>query len=95
MPDVEIRDNGEASRFEAIVHGEVVGFAEYRLKPGVITFTHTEVDDDQEGQGIGSALVRESLDGVRTDGELKVRIACPFYRAYLERHHDWDDLLLT
>ena len=94
MADVEIRDNAGDQRFEAVLDGTVVGFSQYELSPGVISFLHTEVDSDQEGQGVGSALVRGSLDLVRADGELKVRPLCPFYRAYLKRHHEYDDLLL-
>jgi predicted GNAT family acetyltransferase len=93
MADVEIRDNTDKHRFEAVLDGSVVGFASYRLSPGLITFLHTEVDDEQEGEGIGSTIVRRSLDAVRADGELKVRITCPFYRSYLDRHHEYDDLI--
>jgi uncharacterized protein len=92
MADVEIRDNADKQRFEAVLDGTVVGFSQYKLSPGLITFLHTEVDDEQEGEGIGSTIVRASLDQVRADGELKVRIKCPFYRAYLERHPEYDDL---
>lgn len=94
MADVEIRDNQDKHRFEAVVEGEVVGYAEYELGPGLITFLHTEVDPEQEGNGIGSMIVRGSLDAVRADGELKVRPLCPFYRSYLERHDEYADLIV-
>jgi uncharacterized protein len=93
MADVEIRDNTDKQRFEAMLDGDVVGFAQYKLSPGLITFLHTEVDDEQEGEGIGSTIVRTSLDAVRADGELKVRLRCPFYRSYLERHPEYKDLI--
>ena len=95
MADLEIRDNADKQRFEAVLEGKVVGHSEYELSPGRITFLHTEVDPDQEGNGVGSAIVRGSLDAVRADGELKVRPLCPFYRSYLERHDEYADLIVS
>jgi predicted GNAT family acetyltransferase len=94
MPDVEIRDNTEEQRFEALVDGGVVGYARYQLSSGVITFLHTEVDPSYEGQGIGSTLARRALDQVRDDGELKMRLLCPFFRSYVARHDEYADLVL-
>ena len=48
--------------------GELVGLAAYHLEPSLIIFTHTEVEDAYEGQGVGSALARFALDEARTPG---------------------------
>ncbi|MGA8247092.1 MAG: GNAT family N-acetyltransferase [Nocardioides sp.] len=93
MTDVTVRDNPARSRFEAYVDGQLAGFSAYELSDGVITFTHTEVDDAFEGQGVGSSLVRHELDVVRADGELRVRPSCPFVRAWIDHHPDYHDLL--
>ena len=93
MSDVTVRDHREESRFEVEVDGRLAGFSAYELSDGVITFTHTEVDDAFEGQGVGSTLVREALDLVRADGGLRVRPLCPFVRAWIEQHPDYQDLL--
>jgi len=45
-----------------------------------------------EGRGIGSKLVRATLDQVRSEG-LKVVPRCSFVRAYMERHPEYADLL--
>jgi predicted GNAT family acetyltransferase len=92
MTDVTVRDNPAEKRFEAYVDGRLVGFSAYEVSDGVITFTHTEVDDDVEGQGIGSVLVRTSLDQVRAGGALRVRPTCPFVRAWIDDHPDYQDL---
>jgi len=92
MTDVTVRDNSGESRFEAYVDGQLAGFSAYELSDGVITFTHTEVDDAFEGQGVGSSLVRQELDLVRADGELRVRPLCPFVRAWIDRHPDYAEL---
>jgi predicted GNAT family acetyltransferase len=80
-----VLDVPDRSRFELHVDGRLAGFAQYRLKPGLVVFTHTEVDDAFEGRGLGSTLVRGALDTVRQRG-LSVRPDCPFVRAYVARH---------
>ena len=46
---------------------------------------HTEVPEALSGQGVGSKLVRGTLDAVRGDGA-KVVPRCEFVAAYIERH---------
>ncbi len=92
--DITVTRNDERARFEAIVDGEVAGFSEFSLGEGRIEFTHTEVDDAYEGQGVGSTLVGEALDQVRAEG-LDVIATCPFVRSYIERHQEYADLLAS
>lgn len=93
MSEVEVSDNPEENRYEARIGGELAGFAVYELRPGSIVFIHTEVDPAFEGHGVGSALVRHSLDEIRAKGELDVIPLCPFYRAWLTKHPEYDDLV--
>ena len=87
-----MRDNPEEQRFEAYVGGKLAGFSAYDLTGGEITILHTEVDDAFEGQGVGSTMVRQMLDLIRADGELKVTVLCPFVNAWLRRHPDYREL---
>ena len=66
--------------------------AYYRLEPGVITFTHTEVPAALWGQGIGSRLIRGALEAARADG-LKVVARCSFVSAYLRKHPEFNDMV--
>jgi predicted GNAT family acetyltransferase len=93
VADVETRDNPEESRYEGWVDGKLAGFAAYRLEPGRIVFTHTEVDDAYEGQGVGSTIARFALDDVRARGDLRVVPRCPFIRGWIEKHPDYQDLV--
>lgn len=90
----QVSDQPDHGRFEATVDGEHAGYAYYRRENGVVTFTHTEVEDAYGGQGVGSRLVAGALDTVRAAGEA-VRAECPFVRKYIERHPDYHDLLST
>lgn len=92
---VTVKDNSGENRYEASDDsGLVAGFAEYKLRDGLVIFLHTEVDDAFEGQGIGSSLVRGALDDVRGRG-LRVRPVCPFFKAYIEEHPEYQDLLIA
>lgn len=91
---VEIVDVPEGRRYEARVgqKPEVAGFAEYIRTAELIAFVHTEVAPEHEGQGIGSALVRTSLDEARAAG-LRVLATCPFYAGWIGHHPEYADLL--
>jgi uncharacterized protein len=93
MTDVSVRDHPEEHRFEAYVDGRLAGFSAYEVSDSVITFTHTEVDDAFEGHGVGSTLVRAALDQVRAGSTRRVRPRCPFVRAWIDEHPDYQDLL--
>ena len=83
--EIEIRDAPEASRFEILVDGRLAGFAAYRRRPEAVAFTHTEIDEEYGGRGLGGKLVGEALARVRAEG-LGVLPFCPFVRAYIDRH---------
>jgi hypothetical protein len=86
-----VRDNPARQRFE-LDSGGHAAVANYRLSPGVITFTHTEVPPALRGQGIGSRLVRGALDAVRSTG-LRVVVQCSFVADVIRRHPEYADLL--
>jgi predicted GNAT family acetyltransferase len=93
--DVVVTNNEDEHRYEARIGDELAGVAEYSLGQGLITFTHTEVQDAFEGRGVGSALARTALDEVRAAGERKVRPLCPFFRTWIERHPAYQDLVAS
>jgi predicted GNAT family acetyltransferase len=88
----EVIDVPERHRFEVRVDGRRAGLVAYRLAPGEITFTHTEIDDAYAGQGLGGALVRSALDTVRDRG-LAVLPNCPFVRGWIAKHPEYRDLV--
>jgi uncharacterized protein len=92
-PQLQVVDNPDANRYEAIVGDRVVGFSEYRPATGRRIFTHTEVDPEFEGRGVGSRLAKGALDDVRARG-LMASVHCPFISAYIERHHEFDDIVI-
>jgi hypothetical protein len=87
----DIANNREHQRFELEVEGYLAK-SYYKLDGSVITFVHTEVPPELGGKGIGSKLIKGALDQVRAEG-LKVIAQCPFVKAYIEKHPDYQDLL--
>ena len=83
-----VRDNPGQQRYEIYFDGVRAGFAEYRDEAGRRTFTHTKVDPDFEGHGLGSALARGALDDAR-ERDLKIVARCPFIAAYIQRHPEY------
>jgi predicted GNAT family acetyltransferase len=84
-------NNKTRHRYELAVEGHIAA-TYYSLADGVITFIHTEVPPELGGRGIASTLIRGALDQVRADG-LKVIAQCPFVKAFIEKHADYQDLL--
>ena len=77
---------------QILVDGALAGVSEYELTSDTIVFLHTNVDDQYEGQGVGSEIARSALDDARSRG-LYVRPLCPFIRDWLKRHREYDDLI--
>lgn len=92
LPDYPIRDNVDKHRFEIGLGDGSLAIADYELQDGKIVFTHTEVPVAHEGKGIGTALIRFALASARERG-LKVIPVCPFFRSYILKHVEMQDLL--
>lgn len=84
-------NNAKKFRFE-VISGALVSKLDYRLGRDTIALIHTEVPDELQGQGIGSAIMRTALQHAR-DNELTVLPYCPFVAAYIERHPEWSDIV--
>ncbi len=91
MADSPITNNAAAHRFEVQVDG-LLSVAEYRLDPGIVTFTHTLVPPALSNRGIASKLIEAGLNMARERG-LKVMPQCRFVAAYMRRHPEVQGLL--
>jgi uncharacterized protein len=87
-----VRHDESQQRYVLEVNGKELGVASYQDDGERRVFSHTEVDPSLEGQGMGSKLVRESLDDTRQSDKRIVPV-CEFVAAYVQKHHDWDDII--
>jgi predicted GNAT family acetyltransferase len=91
--ELTVTDVPEQSRYEARTDdGAVAGILMYKQADRLLVITHTEVEPEYEGQGVGGGLVQGVLDDVRRR-ELRVLPICPFTKAWIERHPDYQDLV--
>jgi predicted GNAT family acetyltransferase len=87
-----VRDNPEHQRYEIVADGQIAGVLTYRLRDGVVSFQHTEVEHAYSQRGFASTLVRSALDRTRAKG-LRVLPYCPYVRVWIEKHPDYVDLV--
>lgn len=88
----QVQHDADRTRYEIVVDDTVAGHVEYRLRDGAIDFTHTEVDDAYQGQGLAGILVRGALDDVRDTTDLRVIATCPYVSGWLAKHPDYAGL---
>lgn len=92
MTDPTTRDVPDQERYELVLDGEVVGFADYRRQGDVLVLPHTVIDPRRRGQGLGAVLVGHLLEDVRRRG-LQVVPQCWYVAAYLRDHPELADLV--
>ncbi|MEU4714349.1 GNAT family N-acetyltransferase [Micromonospora purpureochromogenes] len=89
-----MNDAPERERFEARDEsGALAGVVTYQLTGNIIAYTHTEVDPQFEGRGLGSTLARAVMDDARAKGRTVVPI-CPFLAEWLGKHPEYDDIVV-
>ncbi|MFI5892750.1 GNAT family N-acetyltransferase [Actinoplanes sp. NPDC051513] len=94
MSDFDVQDNAANHRFELLVDGAVAGLAMYRRRGDtVVVVTHSEVNPEFRGRGLGNELAQRTLDLIRSRGEKVVPI-CPFFARYVSEHPEYDDIVV-
>jgi uncharacterized protein len=83
--------NEEAGRFELFSGGGISQLT-YELSGNVISLNHVEVPSGLEGAGLGSLLLEKTMAYIR-ENDLTFIPHCPFVKAYLKLHSEYNDLL--
>ena len=86
-----ITHNEDKNQFE-LEANNAIAIAAYSRNGDILTFTHTEVPEELEGQGVGTKLIEGALGQVREQG-LKIVPICSFVRHYVDTHPETRDLL--
>jgi len=82
-----IQEKPEQHRFEATKNGVLAGYVEYNVLSEALMFTHTEVLEAFEGQGVGSALAKHVLAEARQRGKQVIPV-CQFIAGYIRKHRE-------
>ena len=97
VPKAEVlitrEDKPTGGRYVARIEGKPEAEMTFsRAGEKILIIDHTAVPDELGGMGVGKALVEHMVMDVRTRG-LKVVLLCPFAKAMLQRHKEWQDIL--
>ena len=87
----QVKDDPAMGRFE-MTSGDSTAFVEYRRAGDRIALLHSEAPEALSGQGVGSKLLRGTLDALRGERR-KVVPHCEFVAAYVARHPEYRPLL--
>lgn len=87
-----VEHNEGKRRFEVVIDGRTA-MAEYQLVKDRIIFTHTEVPEPLEGNGLGARLAKAGLEYAR-EQNLKVMPLCPYIAGYISQHPEYQPLLM-
>ena len=89
----EFRHNEALGEFEIWVDGQKAGYIDYKLTGDVVTFEHTIIGPDFGGRGLGGRLVRYAVEASQALG-WGIVPHCPFARAWLAKHPQYDELVV-
>jgi uncharacterized protein len=89
---VPVRNNEADGAFEIEIDGHVALLQYFRRGSDTIVYPHTLVPPELEGHGLAARLAKHALEYARANG-LRVVPRCPYVRAYLERHPEYQDLV--
>ena len=92
MQTFDIRHDAAKNQF-IIEQDGAKGFLEYQLAGKQMAIMHTIVAPELEGQGVGAALAKHTLDFARTIG-YKVVVHCGFVITWLKRHKEYEDMVV-
>ncbi len=84
-------DNVDASRFEILVDGTVVGIADYVDRGASVELPHTVIDPSMRGRGLAAVLVEHALAAVRASGRTVIP-TCWYVAQFLDERPDLSDL---
>ena len=90
--EFRVVDNLPALRYELWQNGELAGWIDYTLRNDTLVLVHTEVHEHLRNKGLGSRLVRGTLDDLRANGRSMVPI-CPFITAFVRDNPEYRDLI--
>ncbi|WP_192242737.1 DUF5996 family protein [Mesorhizobium silamurunense] len=89
---VEREDGASKGRYRLIIDGVEAEMTYSRAGKGLIIIDHTEVPAALLGRKVGERLVRQAVEDARRDG-VAIMPLCPFAKAQIGRHPEWQDVL--
>ena len=89
---IEREEGPSKGRYVVRLDGAEAEMTYSRAGEGTIIIDHTSVPDALRGRSIGQALVRRGVEDARREGRRIIPL-CPYAKAQIERHPEWQDVL--
>ncbi|MCO6049982.1 N-acetyltransferase [Mesorhizobium sp. RP14(2022)] len=89
---VEHEANGAKGRYVIRHDGTEAEMTYSRVGDRLLIIDHTGVPDALRGKGMGERMVRQAVEDARAGG-YAIMPLCPFAKAQIARHPDWQDVL--
>ncbi|KAA0013815.1 N-acetyltransferase [Billgrantia pellis] len=89
---IEREEGASKGRYVVRLEGAEAEMTYSRAGDAMIIIDHTEVPDAMRGRSVGQALVRRAIEDARTEGRTVLPL-CPFAKAQILRHPEWQDVL--
>jgi hypothetical protein len=90
--EITREETDSKGRYATVVDGHEADMTYSRAGASTIIIDHTGVPDALRGRGVGQALVRRGVEDARAEGR-KIVPLCPFAKAQIARHPEWQDVL--
>lgn len=85
-------DGSTGGRYLTTIDGHTAEMTYSRAGTARIIIDHTSVPDALRGKGAGQALVKRAVEDARAEG-IRIIPLCPFAKAQIDKHPDWQDVL--
>ncbi len=89
---IEREESASKGRYVVRLEGHEAEMTYSRAGERMLIIDHTGVPEALRGRGLGEALVRRGVEDARREGRTIVPL-CPFAKARIARHAEWQDVL--
>jgi len=90
--DVKREDGPTGGRYLVTIDGHTAEMTYSKAGATRLIIDHTGVPDALRGKGAGQAMVQRAVEDARAAG-IKIIPLCPFAKAQIEKHPEWQDVL--
>ena len=90
--EIEREDSETGGRYVVRINGAEAEMTYSRAGSSRIIIDHTGVPEAMRGLSVGRALVERAVMDAR-EGGYKIIPLCPFAKATLQKHKEWQDVL--
>lgn len=89
---IQREEGARKGRYFVRLHGAEAEMTYSRAGETLIIIDHTEVPDAMRGNSVGHALVYRAVEDARAENR-RIFPLCPFAKAQISRHPEWQDVL--